>query len=119
MKKLVFGAFGLMLAAAAPARAQGDNPVHVNLGGGFTVPVSDVSDRFGTGGAFTLGMIFEPPDSPWFGMQVEYGFNKLGGEERQIELFPTPTATTSAERDHRIAPQPALLQLQRHFPCSE
>lgn len=95
MKMLVFGAFGLLLAAAAPARAQGDNPVHVNLGGGFTMPLSNVSDRFGTGGAFTLGMIFDPPDAPWFGMQAEYGFNKLGGEERQIQVYPSPTATTS------------------------
>ena len=95
MKKLVFGAFALMLAAAAPAQAQGDHPVHLNLGGGFTMPVSDVSDRFGTGGAFNIGVIFEPPNSA-VGMQFEYGFNKLAGEERQISLFPTPTAVTGS-----------------------
>jgi hypothetical protein len=96
MKKLVFGAFAVILAAATPARAQfGDRPVHMNLGGGFTVPVSDVSDRFGTGGAFNIGVIYDPPAVPWFGLQFEYGFNKLAGEETTIPLFPSPVAAQS------------------------
>jgi opacity protein-like surface antigen len=93
MKKLLFGAFAMILAAATPARAQGDRPVHVNLGGGFTVPVSDVADRFGTGGSFTIGLIVEP--TPMFGLQVEYAYNGLSGEDREIPLYPAPTSTTS------------------------
>ncbi len=69
MKKLLFGAFVVSLAAATPARAQGDRPVHLNIGGGATMPISDVSDRFGTGGGFNLGVIFEP--TPTFGIQIE------------------------------------------------
>jgi len=90
MKKLLFGAFLVTLVAAAPARAQGDGPVHFNIGGGFTVPVSDVSERFGTGGGFNIGLTFDP--SPVFGIQVEYGFNRLAGQETQIPLSATPVA---------------------------
>jgi hypothetical protein len=89
MKKLVFGAFAVVLAAATPARAQ-DKPVSVNLGGGFTVPVSDVSERFSTGGSFNIGVIFEPPATPMFGFQVEYAYNKLGGEDKLIPVSITP-----------------------------
>jgi opacity protein-like surface antigen len=94
MKKLLFGAFLVTLVAATPARAQSvyeDRPVHVNIGGGFTMPMSDVSDRFGTGGGFNLGVIFEP--STIFGLQVEYGYNGLSGEETTVPLSATPIAS--------------------------
>lgn len=92
MKKL-FGAFLAIVAIAAPAQAQDERPVKVNLGGGFTMPVSDVSERFGTGGSFNIGVIFEPPATPLFGFQIEYAYNGLAGDETEIPLFPTPTAT--------------------------
>ena len=97
MKKVLFGAFAALLVAAAPARAQDDRPVYVNLGGGFTVPVSDVSERFSTGGSFNFGILLEPPSTPAFGFQVEYGYNRLGGEDKFIPLFPTPTAIATGE----------------------
>jgi opacity protein-like surface antigen len=84
MKRVFYGALLASLVAAVPARAQGDGPVHVNIGGGFAVPVSDVADRFGTGGSFSIGVIFEP--SPVFGIQAEYSYNGLAGEETQIPL---------------------------------
>jgi opacity protein-like surface antigen len=90
MKKVLFGAFLAILAAATPARAQGDHPVHVNLGGGFTMPVSDVAERFSTGGSFTIGLIMEP--TPVFGVQVEYAYNGLAGEDKVIAVAPTPVA---------------------------
>jgi hypothetical protein len=72
MKKLILAAFALVL-VAAPAQAQYDErPVHVNISGGFATPLSDVSERFGTGGSFTIGLVIEPPQSPMFGFQVEY-----------------------------------------------
>jgi opacity protein-like surface antigen len=86
MKKLVVLAFLVTLVAAAPARAQGDRPVHVNIGGGLTIPVSDVADRFGTGGGFNIGVIVEP--TPVFGLQFEYAYNGLSGEETTIPLAP-------------------------------
>ena len=97
MKKLLLAAFAVVLVTAAPARAQGDHPVHVNLGGGFTVPVSDVSDRFGTGGSFNIGLLIEPLSTPLFGFQVEYGYNKLAGEDKFIPLQPTPVSVILGE----------------------
>jgi opacity protein-like surface antigen len=93
MKKVLFGAFLVTLVASTPALAQStyaDRPVHLNIGGGFTVPVSDVADRFGTGGGFNIGMIVEP--TPIFGVQFEYGYNGLNGEETQVPLSATPVA---------------------------
>lgn len=88
MKKLLFGAFLVTLVAASPARAQDEKKVHVNIGGGFTVPVSDIRNEFGTGGAFNLGLSIDP--SPAVGFQVEYSYNDLSGKDRQINLLPTP-----------------------------
>jgi opacity protein-like surface antigen len=93
MKKSLLIAFAVILAAAMPASAQ-DKPFYVNLGGGATMPVGDVSERFGTGGGFNIGLIIEPPATPFFGFQVEYSFNKLAGNETTISpVFPTPTAS--------------------------
>jgi len=90
MKKVFFGALLVTLMAASPARAQDDKLVHVNIGGGFTVPMSDIADRFGTGGGFNIGVEITP--TPAFGFQVEYGFNKLAGESRTLQFSPTPIA---------------------------
>jgi hypothetical protein len=102
MKRLLFGAFLLTLVAATPARAQGDRPVHVNIGAGFTIPVSDVDERFNTGGGFNIGLIIDP--SPTWGFQVEYSFNSLDGEERELPLFAVPLdpvgGTTIIESHH-------------------
>jgi hypothetical protein len=99
MKKVWIGAFlvALTLVAATPARAQGDRPVHINIGGGFTTPVSDVSERFGTGGNFAIGMIVEPEPLPLFGLQIEYGFNSLAGEDKIIGVSATPTAAVNGQ----------------------
>jgi opacity protein-like surface antigen len=96
MRKL-FGAVLVVLAAATPALAQGDRPVHLNIGGGIAIPVSDVSDRFGTGGSFNLGVIFEPPATPYFGFQVEYAYHGLSGEDAFLPLFATPVAVQTGE----------------------
>ena len=93
MKTLCFAAFLVILATAAPARAQAERPVQVNIGGGFTMPVSDVSERFSTGGGFNIGLIINPTDV--FGFQVEYAYNGLSGKDKEIPLY---------------LPQPVLVQ---------
>src|SRR5690349_20499530 len=93
MKKLLFGALLVTLVAATPARAQGDRPVHLNIGGGFTVPVGDVSDRFGTGGGLNLGVIVEP--TPVFGLQFEYAYNNLSGKDAEIPISATPAVVVN------------------------
>jgi opacity protein-like surface antigen len=91
MTKVLFAVLAISLAAASPVRAQ-DKPIHVNLGGGLTMPLSDVKERFGEGGHFNIGVVFEP--TPTFGLGVEYSYNGLSGKETQINLFPTPNAIT-------------------------
>ncbi len=79
--------------------------MHLNIGGGATMPISDVSERFGTGGGFNLGVIFEP--TPTFGIQVEYAYNTLSGESKAIPVtFPEPQAavngTALIESHHKM-----------------
>ena len=104
MRRILFGAFFVTLIAAAPARSQTDNTVHFTIGGGMSKPVADVAERFRTGGAFALGLTFEPESA--IGLQVEYGFNSFNGPETRIPLMATPfaAATSSAviESTHKV-----------------
>jgi len=78
--------FGMVIAAAlvaaAPAAAQDEKPVQLNIGGGFTGVYGAASDRIGNGGNFTLGVIFNT--SPTVSLQGEYGWN--GMEKRRLSL---------------------------------
>ena len=96
MKKPLVGAFLVTLMVPVLASAQSDKSVHVNIGGGFTTPLSEVSERFSTGGGFNFGVIFAPPTSA-VGFQVEYAYNALGGEDKFIPLYASPTATVAGE----------------------
>jgi opacity protein-like surface antigen len=89
MKNLLFGAF-LAVAISAPAWAQDERPVQVNIGGSVVMPLSDVKDRFGTGGGFNIGVIIVPPAIPHFAIQAEYSYNHLAGEDKSIPISITP-----------------------------
>jgi hypothetical protein len=69
----------------------------MNIGGGFTIPVSEVDERFDTGAGFTVGMIFEPPPVPLLGLQIEYAYNNLAGRDKFIPLATTPIAGPTGE----------------------
>jgi len=103
MRRTLFAAFLLTL-AAAPVFAQTEHPVHFTIAGGMSKPLADVAERFRTGGAFSLGLTFEP-DSP-IGLQVEYGFNSFNGPETRIPLMTTPfaavTNTAVIESQHKV-----------------
>jgi opacity protein-like surface antigen len=71
-----------VLATALPAAAQDDKPVQFTIGGGYTAVLGAASDRVGSGGNFTLGVLFKP--SPVFGIQGEYGWN--GMKQKQLSL---------------------------------
>ena len=96
-KFLLFVAFVGGLAAVTPAYAQDDKPVWVNIGGSVTMPVGDISDRFGTGGAFNFGVTFQP--QPVFGLQVAYEYHNLAGQETVIPII-SPTITTGIIESH-------------------
>ena len=119
MKKLLFGALLVTLAAATPARAQSggvyaDRPVHLNIGGGFTVPMSDVSDRFGTGGGFNIGMIVEPKPARRHPVRIRVQQPRRRRQAR-FRLAATPVAALADQRDYRIPPLHALPELERHL----
>jgi hypothetical protein len=113
MKKVWFGAFFLTMVSVTSARAQDKKPVreqdtrpvHANIGVGLAVPLSGLSDRFNTGGAFNLGLNFDV--SPIYSLQVEYASHSLVGPSRRIPLvppLPTTTGQTTAliESQHRM-----------------
>jgi opacity protein-like surface antigen len=85
MKNVLFGAVLATLLIPMPARAQGDHRVHLTIGGGFTMPVSDIDERFDTGGGFNIGMTIET--GPVFEIQTEYSYNALAGKDKRIPLF--------------------------------
>lgn len=75
----VFVVAAALLAVAGSAAAQDPSAVSVNLGGGFTIPYSDLKDAFGTGGNFQIGVNFRV--SPMLKVQGEYGYNRLGSKD--------------------------------------
>ena len=93
MRTVLWGAFVAAALTAAPVHAQSDKPAHFIIGGGMSTPLGGVADRFDAGGAFTIGLTFEP-ETP-FGLQVEYGFFSLNGPEKRIPLQVNPLATPS------------------------
>ncbi len=91
-------AFLSVLAAAVlavgPSNAQAQTQrAHFSLGGGFTVPNSEVKDRFGNGYNFNIGMDFTV--TPNIYIEGLYSFNGLGEKRISIPLSPTPYATTT------------------------
>jgi len=63
------------------ARAQ-DKPAYFIIGGGFTMPNSEVRDHLGDGWNFTIGGQFNA--TPVIGIEALYSFNGLG--EKQISI---------------------------------
>jgi hypothetical protein len=107
MRTLLVGAFIVGVLVATPARAQyEDKTVHFNIGGGVTPTLGEISDRFGTGGGFNFGVLFEPKSTPVLGYQVEYQYNRLAGKDRTISTSPTPggalTDTALIESHHTM-----------------
>lgn len=106
MKKLLFGALMAIVAGASPAWAQDEKPVQVNLGGSVVMPLSGIKDDFGTGGGFNIGVTITPPAAPHIGLQVEYGYNHLAGEDKTIPTSITPggvvTGTALIESHHNM-----------------
>src|SRR5262245_17053838 len=104
MKTVLWGAFVVAALTAGPVYAQSAHPAHFIIGGGMSTPRGGVADRFNTGGAFNIGLTFEPESL--FGLQVEYGFNKLDGPEARIPLrvsrLAAPTGTALIESSHRV-----------------
>jgi opacity protein-like surface antigen len=68
-----------LIGMAGVAHAQDESAVSVNMGGGFTIPQSDLKDTFGTGGNFQFGVNFRV--HPMLKIQAEYFYNRLGSKD--------------------------------------
>ena len=74
---------------ASPARAQDpDKPVTVEIGGGYTWALSNVSDYLGNGYNFNIGVTWEA--SRMFGLEGLYSFNGLGTKDFTLPVSATP-----------------------------
>jgi opacity protein-like surface antigen len=75
-----------------------DRPVQFVLGGGFTMPNSEVRDHLGDGYNFNIGL--QVNVSPVIGIEGMYSFNGLGDKRISIPVSPTPnTSATSVPTD--------------------
>ena len=87
----MFRRFGFVLvaalAAAVPAAAQ-DRPVQVTIGGGYTAILGPASDKVGSGGNFTLGVLFKT--GSMVALQGEYGWNGMQQKQIKINVADTP-----------------------------
>jgi opacity protein-like surface antigen len=85
------------LAAAAPAAAQDDKPLQINIGGGFTGIYGAASDRIGNGGGFNIGALYKL--NPLIALQGEYSWNGMKKKNIQLPVFATPASTDSVPTD--------------------
>jgi opacity protein-like surface antigen len=103
MRKLLAVIFALLI-AATPAMAQDTPPVSVNFGGGWAFPTSGLRDAFNTGWNGTIGATWNI--TPNIGIQGEYMYDRLGGPERTITVFPSPVSLAGSsgliESNHQM-----------------
>ena len=106
MRTVLCGVVAMIALAAGPVHGQtsGGQSAHFIIGGGMATPLSDLGERFDTGGAFTIGLTVEP--DPPVGLRVEYGFFSHNGPETRIPLtvnpLATPTGTALIESTHKV-----------------
>jgi hypothetical protein len=77
IRSVVLGAVLMASVGIVPALAQG---ARFSVGGGLTVPLSDLGDETGTGFHGLAAVSFQPPGSP-VGIQVDGMFQRLGVDE--------------------------------------
>src|SRR4051794_35179892 len=89
---VVFAA--VCLAVFAPgAVAQDVRPVNVSIGGGFTIPNSDVKDHLGDGYNFNFGV--QVNVTPVIGIEGLYSFNGLGRKRISVPVSATPFSSAA------------------------
>ena len=86
-KSLLSAALFLLTVYPISAQAQ-EKRTLFTIGGGYTVPNSDVKDHLGDGYNFTLGL--QVNVNPVFGIEGLYSFNGLGEKNIKIPLVPQP-----------------------------
>ena len=92
-KTLVTLAVSALTVLPVAAQAQ-DKKVYVSLGGGATIPNSEVKDHLGNGYNFNFGV--EVKVTPVIGIEGLYSFNGLGDKQISIPVSGTPGGATVA-----------------------
>jgi opacity protein-like surface antigen len=87
--------FAASLSAISPpvAQAQDFKRVHVSLGGGWTAPSSDISDRLGQGWNFNFGV--DVSVNPVVAIEGLYSFNGFGEKQVSLDVADTPGGPTT------------------------
>jgi len=85
-----------MTAVPLAAQAQDKRGLFI-IGGGYSSPNSEVSDRLGDGYNVTVGG--QVNVSPMFGIEGLYSFNGLGDKRISIPVFATPVDTAGTPTD--------------------
>jgi opacity protein-like surface antigen len=98
MHKSLFVSAAAVLVMAVPHAAQAqDKAGFFIIGGGYTAPNAEVSDRLGDGYNFVIGGQFNA--TPVFGIEGLYSFNGLGEKRISVPVFDTPDGGTSTDTD--------------------
>ena len=87
---------GLLVSVPLAAQAQEKKGVFI-IGGGYTAPNSEVSDRLGDGYNFTIGGQLNV--NPKFGIEGLYSFNGLGEKQISVPVYATPLDTVGTPTD--------------------
>jgi len=83
--------------SAAAAQAQDVRPVNVSLGGGWTIPYSDIKDHLGNGYNFNFGV--QVNVKPTIGIEGLYSFNGLGEKRISIPVAGNPDGSGAVPTD--------------------
>ena len=78
-----------LLALATPANAQDDKRIHINFGGGPTIPTGPIGDRFETGWGPAIGVTIDTP-SKRFGLPVRVRLSLDGHRRGRAARKPAP-----------------------------
>jgi hypothetical protein len=82
----------LLALSAAPASAQSDKRVHINFGGGPTIPSGEIGKRFSTGWGPAIGVTVDTP-SHKVGLQFEYAYRWMGVKDGDEAVNPLLVGT--------------------------
>jgi opacity protein-like surface antigen len=100
----LLAALSLMLAVAAPARAQDYKPVDVNFGFGWAFPSADFAKSFDAGWNGGIGVTFNV--NPKVGVQAEYMYTRMNGPDKTILVSATPVLASATngiiESNHQM-----------------
>jgi len=95
MRRVMFAVL-VALGTTAPAFAQSDKPVEINIGGGGIFPVSNFKNDFNAGGEFQVGATFWI--TPTLGIEADYNYARMNGPDKTITVTPTPGAVVGSSQ---------------------